>query len=177
MKICTIYGAPTPPGRLDAALQEVEGTLAADGIDVDRLSPLNGGWPDDACERVAAAGAIVIASPVYRASIPAVLKQLLDTLDVLDLHGKPVGLVVVGHAAEHQLAVRRHVADILEWFGALLVPTQVYCRAGDFIDGRPDGATATRLHDLAGTVTQLSGAVEEMRFAPAPFAQRPSKKS
>ena len=52
-----------------------------------------------------AAGAVLIGAPVYRASFPGVLKNLLDIAPVEALQNKPVGILAMGGSAHHYLAV------------------------------------------------------------------------
>ena len=56
-------------------------------------------------EQIVGASAVLIAAPVYRASYPGVLKNLLDIAPVEALQGKPVGIVAMGGSAHHFLGV------------------------------------------------------------------------
>src|SRR5260370_7069409 len=49
-----------------------------------------------AVARIASAAAVLIGAPVYRASFPGVLKNLLDIVPVDPLQGKPVGTAPMG---------------------------------------------------------------------------------
>src|SRR5882724_11414131 len=89
-----IVGAATPPGRLAAAIATAAEAVRTGGGDVavDILNlaetpveicdgrPLEayGAATQQAVARVAAARAVLIGAPVYRASFPGVLKNLLD---------------------------------------------------------------------------------------------------
>ena len=85
----------------------------------EELDPRNAG----AVAAIDASAGVVFGSPVYRASIPGVLKNLIDHLSVESLRDKPVALIVVGARPHHYLGVDRHMRDILAWFGALALPT------------------------------------------------------
>src|ERR1700739_4890475 len=91
--------------------------------------------PRQAVDRIAAAAAVLIAAPVYRASFPGVLKNLLDIVPVEALQGKAVGIVAMGGSAHHYLAVDTQLRQVLGWFGALVAPTGVYLTGADFRDG------------------------------------------
>src|SRR6516164_8053904 len=131
-----LIGAATPPGRLAAAIaaaadavrSEAEDTavdimnLAETPIDACDGRPLDGYGAETrrAIDRIAAADAVLIAAPVYRASFPGVLKNLLDIAPVGALQGKPVGIVAMGGSAHHYLAVDTQLRQVLGWFGALV---------------------------------------------------------
>ena len=97
-----------------------------------------------AVDRIATAAAVLIAAPVYRASFPGVLKNLLDIAPVEALQAKPVGIVAMGGSAHHYLAVDTQLRQVLGWFGALVAPTAVYLTGADFRDGQliPGSASA-----------------------------------
>src|SRR5437764_10097619 len=164
-----LVGAATPPGRLAAALATaVEAARAGHpDIAVDILSladapvetcdgrPLDAyGQPTrEAVARIDRAAAVLIGAPVYRASYPGVLKNLLDVTPVEALQGKPVGIVAMGGSPHHYLGVDWQLRAVLTWFGALLAPTSVYLTGGDFQEGKLASGSARQ--DLAGLVETL----------------------
>ena len=161
-----IVGAATPPGRLAAAVSFAAGTASAE-IAIEILSlaeeqiEICDGRPLDkyndntrrAVERIIDAAAVLIAAPVYRASYPGVLKNLLDLAPVEALQAKPVGIVAMGGSPHHFLGVDWQLREVLTWFGALIAPASVYITGGDFKDGQlaSDGAR----QDLAALVATL----------------------
>jgi FMN reductase len=175
-------GAATPPGRLAAAMQaaaEMAGdsetiNLADAGIEI------CDGRPDDAYSeatraavaKLTAARSILIAAPVYRASYPGVLKNLLDIAPVAALQNKPVGIVAMGGSPHHYLAVDTQLRAVLAWFGALVAPTAVYLTGGDFKDGRlaSEGAL-TDMAALVDTLAKLRG-LDPASLGPKPLAAR-----
>jgi FMN reductase len=169
-RIAAVYGAPTPPGRLALALDVAVAALEAGGASVERID-LHAAPPDD--EAVAVldrAGAVLVASPVYRASFPGVLKTLLDLAPVSALRGKPVGLVVVAASDHHYLGVDRHLRDVLSWFGALALPVSVYLTSRDFgEDGLGNSARAS-VDELAADLLRLTRAVSDAPPGLAPLA-------
>jgi FMN reductase len=186
MQVTVVYGAPTPPGRLATAVDHIAGRLDQGSpsdvvrrIDLHQepLAPMRTDWDVEldprnarAIEIIDASHAVVIGSPVYRASIPGVLKNLLDHLSVESLRNKPVGLVVVGALPHHYLGVDRHMRDILSWFGALPLPTSVYLTHDDFVEGRLRPEAEAGLDELARTLLLFSTHVAQVEFGPAPLA-------
>jgi len=97
-RLLMLVGAATPPGRLAAAITAAAEAVRGDSgdIDVDVMNlaetaidtcdgrPLAGYGAETrgAVDRIAAAAAVLIAAPVYRASFPGVLKNLLDIVPV-----------------------------------------------------------------------------------------------
>jgi FMN reductase len=188
-RLLMIVGAATPPGRLAAAVaaaaqaaKEAADDVAAeilnlaetpveicDGRDLDGY-----GEPTRAAVRaIAAAGAVLIAAPVYRASFPGVLKNLLDIVPVEALHNKPVGIVAMGGSPHHYLGVDWQLREVLTWFGALLAPTSVYLTGGDFKEGRL--ASESALGDLSAltmTLVVLARRLDPAQLGPKPLAAR-----
>ena len=123
-RLLMLVGAATPPGRLAAAIATAAETVRgnASGIEVDVMNLSEAavetcdGRPRDkyaaetrrAVDRLAGAAAVLIAAPVYRASFPGTLKNLLDIVPVEALRGKPVGIVAMGGSAHHYLPSTRN---------------------------------------------------------------------
>ena len=182
-RLLMLVGAATPPGRLAAAVaaaaQAVPGQ--AENIDVDIMNladtpidicdgrPIEGYGPETrrAVERIADAAAVLIAAPVYRASFPGVLKNLLDITPVGALQAKPVGIVAMGGSALHYLAVDTQLRQVLAWFGALVAPTSVYLTGADFRDGQLAADVArTDLVALVDTLLLLLRRLEPASLGP-----------
>jgi FMN reductase len=165
--LVAVVGSVTPPGRLSGAVQvAVDAATAAgatasllnladhalpfaDGRPLDRLPPAAA----DVLRRLAAADAVLLASPVYRASFTGALKNLLDLAPLDALRDKPVGIVAMGASAHHYLGVDAHLRAVLAWFGALVAPTSVYLESAHFRDGALADTTARAA--LGGLVTTL----------------------
>jgi FMN reductase len=189
LRLLMLIGAATPPGRLAAAIAEAAEAVQSDarGTEVDVVNladtaidtcdgrPLEGYGEDTrrTVERIAAAAAVLIAAPVYRASFPGVLKNLLDIVPVEALQGKPVGIVAMGGSAHHYLAVDTQLRQVLSWFGALVAPTGVYLTGADFSDGRLTSASARKeLAALTDTLLILLRRLEPQLIGPAPLAAK-----
>jgi NAD(P)H-dependent FMN reductase len=183
--LVAVVGSVTPPGRLHQAVRLAvdqvgaapgwSGRLVnladhrlsfADGRPLDRLG-------DDSARVVgelAAADAVLLASPVYRGSFTGALKNLLDLTPVDALRGKPVGLVAMGATLHHYLGVDWHLRAVLAWFGALALPTSVYLDSAHFKDGVLEDASArAALGDLVRGLVALSGVARDT-LGPPPLA-------
>ena len=186
-RLLMLIGAATPPGRLAAAVAAAADAVRgqAENIDVDIMNladtpidicdgrPLEGYGPETrrAVDRIADAAAVLIAAPVYRASFPGVLKNLLDITPVGALQAKPVGIVAMGGSAHHYLAVDTQLRQVLGWFGALVAPTGVYLTSADFRDGQLAAETAcTDLVALVDTLLLLLRRIEPASLGPTPLA-------
>src|SRR5205814_5734183 len=104
--------AETPRGRLATGMATAAETARSRHSDVpvdifnlaDTPVEICDGRPLDAygqatrqaVARIAGAGAVLIAAPVYRASFPGVLKNLLDITPVEALQNKVVGIIAMG---------------------------------------------------------------------------------
>lgn len=187
-KLLMLVGAATPPGRLSAAIGQTAETARSGGdvaveilnlaetpIDVCDGRPLEkyGAATRQAVAQIASAAAVLIAAPVYRASFPGVLKNLLDITPVEALRGKPVGIVAMGGSPHHFLGVDWQLREVLTWFGALLAPTSVYLTGGDFRDGRLASDAAQKdLAALTETLVILSSRLDPTSLGPVPLAAK-----
>ena len=149
--------------------------LAETPIDICDGRPLES-YGEGTCEavvRIAAAAAVLIGAPVYRASYPGVLKNLLDIVPVEALQNKPVGIVAMGGSPHHYLAVDTQLRQVLAWFGALVAPTSVYVTGGDFRDGELTSETARKeLVALTDTLMTLARRLDPASLGPMPLAAK-----
>lgn len=180
--IVAILGSVTPPGRLHRAVEHGLSTLTADAELLDLANYKVGfadGRPLDqltddtaaAVAKVSAANGVIIASPIYRATLTGSLKNFLDLLPVEALAGKPVAIVTMGATLHHYLGADWHIREILSWFGALALPTSVYLSSADFADGQlVEKAKA----DIEALVAGLDAVVANgwTIHGPAPLAAR-----
>jgi FMN reductase len=188
-RLLMVVGAATPPGRLAAAIAAAAEAVRsnAEYIQVDIMNlaetpidtcdgrPLEkyGADTREAVDRIAVAAAVLIAAPVYRASFPGVLKNLLDIVPVEALQGKPVGIVAMGGSAHHYLAVDTQLRQVLGWFGALVAPTGVYLTGADFHDGALASESARKdLNALADTLLMLLRRLDPALLGPPPLATK-----
>jgi len=184
-RLLMIVGAATPPGRLAAAIAmaaQAAGDVAVEILNLAEMPveicdgrPLDayGAATRQAVARIAAAGAVLIGAPVYRASFPGVLKNLLDITPVEALQNKPVGIVAMGGSPHHFLAVDGQLRQVMAWFGALVAPTSVYLTGGDFRDGQLTSEAARNdLAALAQTLITLLQRLDPTSLGPLPLAAK-----
>ena len=190
--LLAVLGSVTPPGRLhravNAGLESIRTSFPRWEIDFLDLAGVRMGFADgrplddlqdDAAavvSRVAAADAVILASPVYRASYTGVLKNLLDLTPVSALTGKPCGIVAMGATEHHYLGVDWQLRAVLAWFGALVAPNSVYLTGVDFADGEPGDAARSQVAELMRSVLTLQIALRQLShpLGPPPLASRRS---
>jgi FMN reductase len=143
------------------------------------IGPADGRPPDqrdddtaDVVEALAAAPAVVLATPIYRGSFTGTLKNLLDHVPVPALRDTPVGIISMGASDHHFLGGERHLRDVLAFFGAIVVPTAVYLTSADFDQGRPRGRAEGALDELFDSVIELAERLNGVALGPAPLAAR-----
>ena len=187
-----IHGAVTSPGRLHQALERAldaatahDPSVATDLLHLGnhRIAFADGRPPESygddtqrVLERVTAADMYLIATPIYRASFTGALKNLLDHIPVEGLMGKACGLIAMGATDHHYLTVDTQLRPVLAWFGAHLVPGQVYLQSQHFQDGKlADPKAIAGLETLGRAVVALHamtamGAGDAGPAGPAPLA-------
>jgi FMN reductase len=191
VRLLAVLGSSTPPGRLHRALaqaldrsHEALRELDADTRLID-LSELRLSFADDrdpreldddtpaVIEAIEEADTLLFATPIYRGSMTATLKNVFDLLPVPALEGKVVALASMGGSDHHFLGADRHLRDVLGFFGALVTPVSVYLTAGDFDDGEPGERAASALDELiAGAVSLATVTHAHMPLGPSPLAAR-----
>ncbi len=92
-------------------------------------------------DKVAAADAYVVGSPMYRGSYTGALKNLFDLVPNDAPHGKVAGLVATGGSDHHFLALEHQLRPLLAFFQMHVVPGAVYAQNAHFEDGRLVDAT------------------------------------
>ena len=186
-----IHGAVTRPGRLYQALQlaleptgnqweSINTSLLHLGDH--QISFADGralsDYLDDTeavVERVMAADMYLIATPIYRGSFTASLKNLLDLVPVEGLMGKVCGLVAMGATDHHYLAIDSQLRPVLAWFSTHLVPGGVYLQSRQFQDSKlADADAIAELHTLADAVITMQRATtgNDETVGPPPLATR-----
>jgi FMN reductase len=180
MKLLTVYGSPTPPGKLARALGLIEDDVRARCPDwtVDRLvpaptaDPVVALWGAAAVERVQAADAVVLASPVFRGSFTGTMKLLIDALPDEALRSKPVGILTTAAAPHHFLSAERHLRDVLAWFGALTAPNSAFFVDRTFASDDVPADARADLRAFVEQVTVLADCLPGHHFGPDPLHVR-----
>ena len=115
--------------------------LGADGL----LGRVDDAEVADAVAAASGASVLVLASPVYRATVSGAMKAFLDRFPTGALAGTSVVLAATAAVPEHYLALdtsgRALVASLEGWS----VPTVVYATSGDIVDGELSAPLRERL--------------------------------
>ncbi|MFJ7698026.1 NADPH-dependent FMN reductase [Lysinibacillus fusiformis] len=102
------------------------------------------------------ADAYIIATPIFQASIPGVLKNAFDFLHPKTMRYKPVSIVANGGTYQHHLVVENQLKPILDYFRALVTPNYVYTHTSHFDADNHivDEDVHSRLRELARVFVQ-----------------------
>ncbi|MYM94017.1 NADPH-dependent FMN reductase [Duganella vulcania] len=187
MSVLLIGGSPAVPSSTGRLLDHVGQKLSTQGHwrstlqvrDLPARALLHADTSDLAIKRalaaVAAADAIVIATPVYKASFTGILKGFLDLLPQDGLAGKLVLPLAIGGSQSHMLALDYALRPVLHALEARQVLASVYATSQQLVwseDGglTIDPAVAWRLdagiEDLSSGLQALAGRTEEAYVAP-----------
>jgi FMN reductase len=114
-----------------------------------------------AIDRLAAADAIIAATPVYKAGISGVFKTFVDVLDNDLIVAKPVLLAATGGTPRHALVIDDQMRPLFAYLRALALPTSVYAAPEDW------GTTelGRRIERAAVELAVLVGAGVEQQVA------------
>ncbi|MGF6262515.1 FMN reductase [Paraburkholderia youngii] len=82
------------------------------------------------------ADALIVASPVYRASYTGLFKHLFDLVHHETLFDVPVLLAATGGSERHALVIDHQLRPLLSFFQAYTLPVGVYGSEADFNDHR-----------------------------------------
>ncbi|CAP42743.1 NADPH-dependent FMN reductase [Bordetella petrii] len=138
MPILMLAGSPALHSRSSALLRYAGRRLAARGLpgselglrDLPAEDLIEGRYSGAAAShlrrRVAQAQALLIASPVYKASFAGGLKAILDLLDEKALADKIVLPIATGGSAAHLLALEYSLKPVLSALGARHILAGVY---------------------------------------------------
>lgn len=128
-RIAFIVGSPTPVSRLFGLTQYLEDRLALSGCTIDFISAANLPAEDllradfnspaiqQALAAVEQADAIIIASPVFKASYSGALKTILDLIPQKGFQGKVVLPLFIGGTIAHLLAVDYALKPVVSALG------------------------------------------------------------
>lgn len=138
MTILTLAGSPSQRSRSSALLRHAARRLEGEGFKTNELGLhdipaedlIEGRYTGAAATalrtRVHAARAVLIATPVYKASFAGGLKAVLDLLDEKALAGKVVLPLATGGSPAHLLALEYSLKPVLSALGARHILAGVY---------------------------------------------------
>lgn len=166
MRVLALDGSPEGHGHTASVLREVLAGASAGGAETGFVS-LREIDVDTAIARVDGADALVMGTPVYRASFSFTLKTLLDHIprglhgeDQAPLQGKAIAVVATGASLHHFLAVDDLRNVLATFFAAYVVPPGLYVAREDFAeDGRILPAIAERAHQQGLALAELAAAL------------------
>ncbi|WP_282940618.1 NADPH-dependent FMN reductase [Paenibacillus sp. RC67] len=137
-KIAVISGSPSVSSRLNGVLQSIQSQLLTAGlelhwIDVRSLPPEDLIYTNfkspaiiEAINQIAGADAVVVATPIYKASYTGVIKTFLDLIPQKGLEGKVILPVAIGGTIAHLLALDYALKPVLAALGARIQLAGVY---------------------------------------------------
>ncbi|MDQ8735082.1 NADPH-dependent FMN reductase [Paenibacillus sp. LHD-38] len=137
-KIVIISGSPNASSRLNGITQYVEQQLIEKNLTVDLITVVSLPPEDliharfgspaivEANKLVEDADAVIIASPVYKASFTGVLKTFLDLLPQKGLDGKIIAPLFIGGTIAHLLSIDYSLKPVLASMGAKIYVSGVY---------------------------------------------------
>jgi FMN reductase len=176
MSILLLGGSPSLPSSSSRLLLHIGDKLAVHGHQLQRLhvrdlpaqALLHADTEDAALQRaigaVASAQAIVIATPVYKASYSGVLKAFLDLLPQDGLAGKVVLPIATGGTQSHMLALDYALRPVLHALAAKQVLTSIFATSQQLAWQDEQGLT------LAPPIaTRVAVGVDELLAALAPL--------
>jgi FMN reductase len=181
--ITVISGSPTESSRLNGLLQEVRKTVQSEGweyheIQVRQLPPEDLVYTRfdspailEANRIIAKSDAVVVATPIYKASYTGVLKSFLDLIPQKGLEKKIVLPLAIGGTIAHLLAIDYALKPVLSALGANHIFTGVYAldtqvtrlEGGGFelaeeLQARLQQSLAEWVHAVKGTVKETKEA-------------------
>ena len=176
--VVTIAGSPTHPSRSAGLLTFAGRYLEQAGLTVQSIivrdlpadALIHGRYDDpaikDALAIIAAADAVIVATPVYKATYTGVLKTFLDVCPSGALAGKVVLPLVTGGSPAHSLALEHGLKPVLAALGAGLILNGQYFMDSqievaiqtelNFKDQDAQGKFLSSLDELAAQITRIS---------------------
>jgi FMN reductase len=97
--------------------------------------------------------ALVVGSPVYKASYTGLLKHLFDIVDANALRARPVLVAATAKASSHELMIDHQFRPLFAFFRAIVVPGSVYALDQDFgPENEPTEGLRQRIASAVGTL-------------------------
>jgi FMN reductase len=137
-RVVIISGSPSASSRLEGVLQTVSKQLELTGLDIQLIS-VRDQSPEDlmyskfdspkiiqAVRNIEQADAVIVATPIYKASYTGVLKSFLDLLPQKGLQGKIVLPLAIGGTIAHLLAIDHALKPVLSALNSYLILSGVY---------------------------------------------------
>lgn len=189
MSVLLIGGRPSPTSGGTRLLHHIGERLASQGHQCSRLQVrdlpaealLHADFKDAAIQRalaqVAAADAIVIATPVYKAAYSGILKAFLDLLPQDGLLGKLVLPIATGGSQSHLLALDYALRPVLASLDARFILPSIYTTSNQLSWHAEQGLSldAAIAPRIARGIEQLSSELFALALRrPAPLSTQPA---
>lgn len=100
-------------------------------------------------EKATKASGLIVASPVFAASVSGMFKSFFDVLDKDALAGKPILLAATGGTARHALVLEQAIRPIFTYLRASVVPTAVFAAPEDWGGASAGGVLSDRIERAA----------------------------
>jgi FMN reductase len=113
---------------------------------------------DAAVAAAAGADVLVLASPIYRATVSGAMKAFLDRFPTGGLSGTAVVLVATAAGPQHYLALDTSGRALVASLDGFTVPTVVYATSADIVDGVAGDEIVARLRQAMAEAARVSGA-------------------
>ncbi|MGW8802126.1 CE1759 family FMN reductase [Streptomyces sp. NPDC055775] len=121
---------------LESGRSATVGVIELGPLAVDTAQAIVSGFPGErlknAFERIAAADAVIVSTPVYKAGISGLLKSFADILDNDLLIAKPVILAATAGTSRHAMVVDEQLRPLFAFLRALPVPTSLFAAPEDW---------------------------------------------
>ncbi|MBT2290022.1 NADPH-dependent FMN reductase [Paenibacillus albidus] len=146
-KIVVINGTPSLVSRINAVIEYAEANLSQSGFEVERINVaelppedlIHTKFESEAIVKanglVAEADAVIVVSPVYKASYTGVLKTFLDLVPQKGLAGKIVLPLFMGGSLAHLLTIDYALKPVLSVLGARHILGGVYAVDSQVVRG------------------------------------------
>jgi len=106
--------------------------------------------PDRVLSAIERADALVVASPIFKASYTGLFKHLFDLIEPKMLENRPVLLAATGASDRHALVIDHQLRPLFAFFRAKVLPAGIYATNGDFGTGSEVGqALIERINPIA----------------------------
>lgn len=147
LKLVAVSGAPNTPSKteslIDAIVLQLKQhiQLEVEYVKLSQIGHLLHGAArrdllaaevQEALKQIETADALVVASPIYRASYTGLFKHLFDYIDQFALVDKPVLLAATGGSERHALAIDHQFRPLFSFFQSQTLPIGVFATDKDF---------------------------------------------
>lgn len=147
LNIVAVSGGLNSPSKTESLLQSILDELAlatpihVHFIKLSEIGPLLGGAiyrnqlpqrVQDDLAAIEAADALIVGTPVYRASFTGLFKHLFDFVEQTALVDVPVLLAASGGSDRHALVIEHQLRPLFSFFQAQTLPIGVYATDKDF---------------------------------------------